>query len=69
MQCIQDYGSGSSDSESDNAEGAASLMSIDPKDSVSSSLSIVTAPDVVPLVSRQMKMIVIYIIRLCCPAK
>lgn len=51
MQCIQSYGGSSSDSESDNGEAAAFLLPIDPKDSVANTLSIVTAPEVVPMVS------------------
>lgn len=51
MQCIQSYGGSSSESESDNGEAAAFLLPIDPTDSVANTLSIVTAPEVVPMVS------------------
>lgn len=55
MQCIQSYGSSSSstsDSESDNGESTAHLRPIgDPTNSVAKTLSIVAAPNVIPMVS------------------
>lgn len=51
MQCIQNYGS-SSDSDSDNGESTAHLRPIDNASSVAKSLSVVAAPDVVPLVNK-----------------
>lgn len=50
MQCIQNYGNSSSDSESDDGESKAHLKLIDTKNSVAKSLTVVAAPDVVPLV-------------------
>lgn len=64
MQCIQSYGSGSdsssnstsssssSDSESDNGESTAHLRPIiDTTNSVAKTLSVVAAPNVIPMVS------------------
>lgn len=50
MQCIQTYGNSSSDSESDHGESAAFFKPIDASESIASTLSLVTAPDVVPMV-------------------
>lgn len=55
MQCIQSYGnssSSSSDSDSDNGESTAHLRPIDDTtNSVAKTLSIVAAPNVIPMVS------------------
>lgn len=56
MLNIQSYGNGSSDSESDNGESTAHLRPIDTKNSVANTLTIVAAPDVVPLVSISMRL-------------
>lgn len=53
MQCIQSYGNSSSsgsDSESDNGESTAHLRPIDSSNSVAKTLTVMAAPDVVPLV-------------------
>lgn len=50
MQCLQSYGSSSSDSESDNGESTAHLRPIDSSSSVAKTLTVMAAPDVVPLV-------------------
>lgn len=51
MQCIQNYGNSSSDSESDNGESTAHLRPVDTENSVAKTLSVVAAPAVVPLVN------------------
>lgn len=51
MQCIQGYGnSSSSDSESDNGESTAHLRPIESTNSVAKTLTVMAAPDVVPMV-------------------
>lgn len=50
MQCLQNYGS-SSDSESESGDKYSHLKPIDASTSVAKTLSVVAAPDVVPMVS------------------
>lgn len=50
MQCLQNYGS-SSDSDSESGDKFAHLKPIDASTSVAKTLSIVAAPEVVPMVS------------------
>lgn len=54
MQCIQDYGSSSnsdSDSEPERAENTAHLRPIDTSHSVAKTLTVMAAPDVIPMVN------------------
>lgn len=51
MQCLQSYGNSSSDSESDDGESTAHLRPINEENSVAKSLTVMAAPDVVPLAS------------------
>lgn len=51
MQCIQNYGSSSSDSETEPAETTAHLRPIDTSHSVAKTVMVVAAPDVVPMVT------------------
>lgn len=50
MDGLQNYGSSSGDSDPENEDNAAHLKPIDPKLSVAKCLTVVAAPDVVPLV-------------------
>lgn len=54
MQCIQNYGGSSSgsgsDSEPETAENTAHLRPIDTSHSVAKTLTVMAAPDVVPMV-------------------
>lgn len=58
MQCIQDYGGSSSssdgsDTEPETAENTAHLRPIDTSHSVAKTLTVMAAPDVVPMVNLQ----------------
>lgn len=52
MQCLQNYGT-SSESDSDSEDKFSHLKPIDASSSVAKTLSVVAAPDVVPMVSTE----------------
>lgn len=76
MQCIQDYGGSSSsnssssssssgsgsDSEPETAENTAHLRPIDTSHSVAKTLTVMAAPDVVPMVSANNRLIIHYVL-------
>lgn len=59
MNNLQDYAS-SSDSETENSDKFAHLKPIDEKSSVAKTLSVVAAPDVVPIVSIFRRNVIVY---------